>query len=189
MTLIIRYIAQDNYIQDQRKGTCKLDFKKYQKKVAPPPQTIWRNPIHFIACGFGFGTCPLFPGTIGTLVAIPLILFLSHTPLWFYIATCVALFFIGIYVCDITNRDFGTDDHPAAVIDEIATFPIVMILVPITWYALLIGFVLFRFFDIVKPFPIRWVDKNIHGGFGVMLDDLLAAVFSLIILHVILILL
>ena len=92
-------------------------------------------------------------------------------------------------MCGITNRDFKTDDHPAAVIDEIATFPVVMILVPITWYYLLIGFCLFRFFDIVKPWPIRWIDKNVHGGFGVMLDDLLAAFCSLIILHGILILL
>lgn len=113
---------------------------------------------------------------------------LSHTPYWFYVSICLALFLIGIYICGITNRDFGTDDHPAAVFDEIATFPIVLFAVPITWYYLLIGFVLFRFFDIVKPFPIRWVDKNIHGGFGVMLDDLLAALCSLIILHGILIL-
>ena len=166
-----------------------MNLRKYQKNVCRPPHTIWTNPIHFIACGFGFGTFPFFPGTIGTLVAIPLILFLSHTPLWFYLFICAALFLIGIYVCGITNRDFKTDDHPAAVIDEIATFPVVMILVPITWYYLLIGFCLFRFFDIVKPWPIRWIDKNVHGGFGVMLDDLLAAFCSLIILHGILILL
>ncbi|OGT40419.1 MAG: phosphatidylglycerophosphatase [Gammaproteobacteria bacterium RIFCSPHIGHO2_12_FULL_36_30] len=155
----------------------------------PPPHSIWTNPIHFIACGFGFGTFPYFPGTIGTLLAIPLTIFLSRTTLQFYIVAVVLLFLIGMYVCNITNRDFGTDDHPAAIIDEIATFPIVMILIPMNWYFLLIGFLLFRFFDIVKPFPIRWIDKNVHGGFGVMLDDLLAAIFSWIILHIILILL
>ena len=67
-------------------------LQRYQKKVNRPPQTIWRNPIHFIACGFGFGTFPYFPGTIGTLIAIPLAIFLSHYPLWFYITACVALF-------------------------------------------------------------------------------------------------
>ncbi|HLB56586.1 MAG TPA: phosphatidylglycerophosphatase A [Coxiellaceae bacterium] len=164
-------------------------MRKYQKKSIPPPHSIWTNPIHFIACGFGFGTFPYFPGTIGTLLAIPLTIFLSRTTLQFYIVAVVLLFLIGMYVCNITNRDFGTDDHPAAIIDEIATFPIVMILIPMNWYFLLIGFLLFRFFDIVKPFPIRWIDKNVHGGFGVMLDDLLAAIFSWIILHIILILL
>lgn len=166
-----------------------MNLKKYQKNVARPPHTTWTNPIHFITCGFGVGTFPFFPGTIGTLFSIPIVIMLSHTPLWFYLFTCVALFFIGMYCADITNRDFGTSDHPAAVIDEIATFPIVMIAIPLTWYYLLIGFCLFRFFDIVKPGPIRWVDKHVHGGFGVMFDDVLAALCSLIILHIILILL
>lgn len=95
-------------------------------------------------------------------------------------------FCAGVYCCDITNRDFKTDDHPAAVIDEIATFPIAMIAIPMTWYYLLIGFLLFRFFDIIKPGPIRWVDNNVHNGLGVMLDDLLAAFCTLAILQIIL---
>ncbi|OGT41589.1 MAG: hypothetical protein A3F13_03205 [Gammaproteobacteria bacterium RIFCSPHIGHO2_12_FULL_40_19] len=164
-----------------------MNLKKYQKNVKRPPHSIWRNPIHFIACGFGFGTFPWFPGTIGTLVAVPLAMTLSRTSLWFYILACVVFFGVGVYCCGITNRDFGTDDHPAAVIDEIATFPIVMIAVPMTWYYLLIGFLLFRFFDIVKPGPIRWVDKNVHNGFGVMLDDLLAALCTFCILQIILV--
>jgi len=106
--------------------------------------------------------------------------------MWFYIGICVVLFLWGIYCCDITNRAFGTDDHPAAIFDEIATFPVAMIAIPITWYFLLIAFLLFRFFDIVKPWPIGWVDKNIHGGFGVMLDDLLAAFATLIVMQLIL---
>lgn len=163
-----------------------MNLRKYQKKVARPPQTIWTNPIHFIGCGFGFGTFPYFPGTIGTLISIPLIFLLSHTPLWFYLTACVILFLFGVYCCGITNRDFGTDDHPAAVFDEFATFPVAMIAIPTTWYFLLIAFLLFRFFDIVKPWPIRWVDKNVHGGFGVMLDDLLAAFATLIIMQFIL---
>jgi phosphatidylglycerophosphatase A len=166
-----------------------LTLKKYQKNVQRPPHTIWTNPVHFIACGFGIGTFPVCPGTVGTLAAIPLTIMLSHTPLWFYLLACVALFIIGMICCDITNTDFKTSDHPAAVIDEIAAFPLAMILVPITWYYLLIGFCLFRFFDIIKPSFIGWADKNVHGGFGVMLDDLLAAVCTLIILHGLLILL
>lgn len=163
-----------------------MDLSQYQKKVARPPRTIWTNPIHFIACGFGFGTFPYFPGTIGTLVAVPLTLILSHTPFWFYIIACAAMFYFAVYCCGITNHDFGTDDHPAAVLDEIVTFPVAMLAVPNTWHFLLIGFLLFRFFDIVKPGPIRWVDKNVHGGFGVVLDDLLAALCTLALLHLML---
>lgn len=158
-------------------------LQHYQQKVDRPPHTIWTNPIHFLACGFGLGTVPYAPGTIGTLLGIPLTIVLSQTSLWFYIVTCVVLFTIGVYVCHITNRDFGTFDHPAAVIDEIVTFPVVMLAIPLTWYFLLIGFVLFRFFDIVKPGPIHWVDQHVHNGFGVMLDDLLAAISACVLLH------
>lgn len=158
---------------------------KYQKTIQRPPHSLWTNPIHFITCGFGTGAFPWMPGTIGTLFAVPLTIMLSRTPLWFYIIACVVMFFIGVYGCEKTNNDFGTNDHPATVIDEIATFPIVMIGIPLTWYYLLTAFALFRFFDIVKPWPIRWFDKNVHGGFGVMLDDLLAALVSYAILFTI----
>lgn len=163
-----------------------LDLSKYQKNASQPPATLWTNPLHFIACGFGVGAIPFFPGTFGTMLGIPIAIILSHHSILFYVISCVLLFCVGIYLCGITNRDFGTDDHPAAVFDEIATFPVVMIGIPMHWIFLLIGFCLFRFFDIVKPWPIRWVDKNIHNGFGVMFDDLLAAIFSGIILHAIL---
>lgn len=161
-----------------------MSLTRYQKKVGLPPRSVWTNPVHFIACGFGLGTFPWFPGTIGTAAAIPLILILSPTPLWFYIAICMILFGIAVYLCEITNRDFGTDDHPAAVLDEVVTFPIAMLGIPLHWHTLLIAFLLFRFFDIVKPGPIRWVDKNVHGGFGVVLDDLLAALCTLVIMQI-----
>lgn len=160
-------------------------FSKYQKKLSPPPTSIWQNPIHFIGCGFGAGAFPYFPGTIGTLAAIPLVLLLAKTTLWFYIAACVVLFFIGIFLCGRINRDFGTDDHPAAVYDELSTFPVAMIAVPTHWYFLLIAFLLFRFFDIIKPGPIGFVDQHVHGGFGVMLDDLLASMATLVIMQLI----
>ncbi|EKD44859.1 MAG: hypothetical protein ACD_70C00203G0002 [uncultured bacterium] len=166
-----------------------MNLAQYQKKVPSPPHSIWTNPIHFIACGFGIGSFPFFPGTLATLAAIPFtIIMLSHLTIILYFIVCAVLFFVGVYCCGVTNRDFKTDDHPTACFDEIATFPIVMAGVPCTWYFLLIGFLLFRFFDIVKPFPICWIDQNIHGGIGVMLDDLLAAIFSLVILQGILIL-
>lgn len=157
--------------------------KKYQKQVQRPPHSVWTNPVHFITCGFGIGTFPWFPGTAATLAAIPLVIILSHLPLLLYLFICAALFLIGIPLCEITNRDFGEQDHPAAVIDEIATFPIALIGLPISWPYLVAAFLLFRFFDIVKPGPIGFADKQVHGGFGVMLDDALAALATLAILH------
>jgi phosphatidylglycerophosphatase A len=147
------------------------------------PRTIWINPLHFIACGLGFGALPWMPGTWTTLAAIPLVFALHLLPLWGYLSITLALILLGIYVCGVTNLDFGTQDHPACSWDEMASFPLVMAGVPLTWYYLALGFMLFRLFDIWKPWPIRWVDQHIHGGLGVMLDDVLAALCSLIILQ------
>lgn len=163
----------------------RLFLSRYQKKVDRPSHSVWTNPIHFIACGFGIGTFPWMPGTVATMAAIPLCILLSKLSILFYCLSCLLLFLIGVYCCDVVNKDFGTQDHPAAVLDEIATFPVALIAIPMTWYFILIAFVLFRFFDIVKPWPIRWVDRNVHGGFGVMLDDLMAAIATLILLQII----
>jgi len=149
------------------------------------PRSVWTNPIHFIACGFGIGALPIMPGTYATIAAIPLYLMLVKLPLLAYITITIALNALGVWLCGKTNRDFGTEDHPAAVWDEIAAFLIVMIGVPITWYYIALGVALFRLFDIWKPGPIGWVDRNMHGGIGVMLDDILAALLSLAILQTI----
>lgn len=148
-------------------------------------ELIWRNPWIFIACGFGIGTLPFMPGTFATAASALLYLFLMKLPLSIYIAIVIAMNVAGIFLCEKANAAFGTDDHPAAVWDEIAAFPIVMIAVPFTWYYLLIAFALFRLFDIWKPWPIGWIDKNMHGGLGVMLDDIAAAIASWIILQLI----
>lgn|SRR3990167_778167 len=162
-----------------------FNFSRYQKKVTRPAHSVWTHPIHFIACGFGVGTFPFMPGTMGTLAAIPLCLILSKYSVLFYFVACIILFLIGIYFCGIVNKDFGTQDHPAAVLDEIATFPVTLIAIPMTWYFIVLAFFLFRFFDIVKPWPISWVERNMHGGLGVMLDDLIAAILTLIIVQLI----
>lgn len=164
----------------------KAKIAQFKQKSIPLNGSIWQNPIHFLTCGFGIGTFPYFPGTVATAAAIPLVLFLSRFSPLIYSIICAVLFLIGIYLCGKTNRDFHTDDHPAAVFDEIATFPVTMFGLPIQWQYLLAAFLLFRFFDIVKPWPISWADKHIHGGFGVMFDDLLAALATLAILHAIL---
>lgn len=150
------------------------------------PRTLWTNPVHFIACAFGIGALPFMPGTWATLAAVPVCLALAQLPLWGYLLVTGAMILLGIFVCGKTNRDFGTEDHPACAWDEFASFPIVMIGIPLTGYFLALGVILFRILDIWKPWPIRWVDRHIHGGFGVMLDDVLAALASLAILHLIL---
>lgn len=144
---------------------------------------IWVNPWVFIACGFGVGTLPVMPGTYGTLLGVGLMWLLSPLALWLRIGVLVLLFVSGIFLCGYANRQFGTEDHPAAVWDEVVAFPWVMLAIPLTPVTIVIGFLLFRFFDIIKPWPIGWVDKNVHRGFGVMLDDWLAAIASLTVMH------
>ncbi|MCH9643599.1 MAG: phosphatidylglycerophosphatase A [Gammaproteobacteria bacterium] len=154
-------------VQNHSRKSKRISFRK-----------VWTNPILFIGCGFGVGTLPGMPGTYGTLLAIPFYLIFQPLPLWMYITIVAAMNVIGIWLCGIVNREFGSDDHPAAIWDEIAAFMIVLIAVPPDWILIAIGFALFRFFDIVKPGPIGWIDRNVHGGFGVMLDDIVAAAIS-----------
>lgn len=160
--------------------------KKYQlqqrktNKVDLRP--ICKNPLHFIASGFGAGLLPA-PGTFGTLVGVLIYLLIHTQALPMYLGIVLFLNMIGIFLCEKMNKDFGTDDHPAAAWDEVAAFPIVMIGIPCTWYFIVLGFILFRFFDILKPEPIGWIDRHVHGGVGVMLDDVVAALITLGALH------
>ena len=162
-------------------------FKKLRQKhpYQKTPRSVWTNPIHFISCGFGIGAIPFMPGTFGTLAAVPFYLIAVQWHISIYLAITLLLNVAGVYLCHVTNIAFKTEDHPAAVWDEIAAFFIVMIALPPTWPYILGGFILFRLFDIVKPEPIGWIDRNIHGGIGVMLDDIVAAIVSCAILHVI----
>lgn len=138
---------------------------------------------HFLALGFGSGLAPKAPGTFGTLVALPLVWLLSLAGTGWFVAFLIVGTLLGIYVCGKAAADVGEHDHGAIVWDEIIGFTLTMLLVPISLTSLLLGFALFRFFDIVKPWPIRWFDQRVHGGFGIMLDDLLAALPALLILH------
>ena len=149
------------------------------------PPSVWRNPIHFLAFGFGSGAIPFAPGTFGTLVAIPIYLLMWKLELWLYITIVILLFTVGVGICHKTSRDIGVHDHSGIVWDEIVGFLIVMIAVPRYWLWIVVGFLLFRLFDIWKPWPIKWLDKKVTGGFGVMIDDVLAGVYAWIVLQVI----
>jgi phosphatidylglycerophosphatase A len=142
-----------------------------------------RNPIHFLAFGCGAGAAPIAPGTVGTLVGAVIYYFLQYLPLTTYLLITLLGFFIGIWLCGKTSLDIKVHDHSGIVFDEIIGYLLTMLAAPHGLVWLVIGFLLFRFFDIVKPWPIRFVDQNVTGGLGIMLDDVLAAIYAGISLH------
>ncbi len=134
--------------------------------------------MHFVALGFGVGAAPVAPGTIGTLVAIPLYLIIQNMPALWYAEHVLFMFVLGIWLCRATERDLGARDHPAIVWDEIVGYLITMFLAPPGWIWIVLGFILFRLFDIWKPFPIRALEHRVQGGLGIMLDDALAGIYA-----------
>ncbi len=138
-----------------------------------------------LATGFGVGYSPVAPGTLGTLVAIPIYYFLSEIPSPLYEITLVGFFFLSVWISENAERFFRKKDDQRIVIDEIIGFLITVLWVPKTIRFIIIGFILFRFFDILKPFPIRRLEKRLKGGYGVVLDDVVAGVYGNIVLHLI----
>ena len=134
------------------------------------------NPIHFLALGFGSGLAPKAPGTFGTLAVIPLFLLLAPLDNMIYLTLIILMSVTGVYICGKAAKDAGVHDHGAIVWDEFVGLLITMFLMPVTWQTILVGFALFRFFDILKPWPISYLDKNCHGGLGIMLDDIVAGI-------------
>ena len=152
-------------------------------KIKPDTSTAWRNPIHFIAFGFGVGVIPVAPGTWGTLAAIPFYLLIQHSPIILYSLIIIAATLLGIWACGKAEKHLGIPDYPGLVWDEFVGYWLVMLASPPGWLWIGIGFILFRIFDILKPWPIRLVDHYVKGGVGIMLDDLLAAIPAWLILQ------
>ncbi|AMG31211.1 phosphatidylglycerophosphatase A [Grimontia hollisae] len=141
------------------------------------------NPVHLLATGFGAGLSPWVPGTVGTLAAVPFYLLFISLSSWALPVAVVIGALAGIFLCGRTSSDMGVHDHGGIVWDEFVGFWITMLLVPSAdWQVVLAGFVIFRFFDMVKPWPISWLDKKVHGGLGIMLDDIVAGVMSMLVL-------
>jgi phosphatidylglycerophosphatase A len=139
------------------------------------------HPAHFFGLGFGSGLAPKAPGTFGTLLGLPLFWLISGYALPVQLAIIAVLFIVGIYICDKTGKAIGVADHGAIVWDEIVAMMLVLAFVPnLDWKNGLVAFLLFRLFDIWKPFPIRQFDAKFKNGFGVMFDDLLAAIYAII---------
>ncbi len=156
-----------------------------KKSVIPSviPKASWRNPLHLLATGLGAGASPVAPGTMGTLVAIPIYVWAASLSTEGYALFVLLLAVMGIGLCHKTAKDWGVHDHASIVWDEIVGYLITLFAMPIHWGWMLLGFGVFRFFDIVKPWPIRWVDRRVTGGFGIMLDDVLAGLASCLVLH------
>ena len=142
------------------------------------PKQILSDPILFMAFGFGSGLAKKAPGTFGTLAAIPVYGLFAQTDSLIYSLLTILVTVVGVRICDIAAEKLGEHDFGGIVWDEIAGYLITMWLVPLTWKTILAGFILFRFFDILKPWPIKWLDRKVHGGFGIMIDDVLAGVFA-----------
>lgn len=141
------------------------------------PRSIWlSSPVHFFSFGFGSGLAPVAPGTFGTLAAVPLWFVLTPLSVTPYLAVSALLFVLGVTVCARTAHALGVHDHSAIVWDEVVGFLLTMTAAPAVWWAPVVGFAAFRLFDILKPWPIRWIDRRVEGGLGIMLDDVLAAV-------------
>lgn len=143
-----------------------------------------KNPWHLLATGFGSGLAPLIPGTVGTLAAIPIYLILAQLPFTSFIIVVVLAAIVGVAICDRTAFDMRVYDHGSIVWDEFIGFWITMAFIPLLnlplydWKTIGLGFVLFRLFDMVKPFPICWLDEHIDGGVGIMVDDLVAGIMA-----------
>lgn len=146
-------------------------------------QRVFSDWRYFLGFGFGSGLMPKCPGTWGTLFTIPLVYILSWFPIYVYILATIILFFVGAQLSHTLSEDLGVHDYGGVNIDEVVGFLCVMLPFTCHWQTLGLGFVLFRVLDILKPFPISWVDKHVEGGYGMMLDDILAALISILIMY------
>lgn len=146
-------------------------------------EVTFSSPSGFLAFGFGSGLAPVAPGTFGTLAALPFVPLLKAMPYAWQLLTVAAALILGIWICDAASRKLGVHDHGGIVWDEIAAYWLCVLFIPYQWPWLLAAFVVFRFFDIIKPWPIGWADKKVSGGFGIMVDDVLAAVWTIAILR------
>ena len=151
----------------------------------PPVSVIVKKPAVLLACGLGSGLVPKAPGTFGTLAAIPLYLVMQPLGLLSYLLLTAIFFVLGIWLSNQAIKVFNRDDPSEVVWDEVVGFLVTMVAAPAGWQWLVLGFVLFRIFDIWKPWPVRLADHKLHGGLGIMLDDVIAGIYALIVLQVI----
>ena len=144
----------------------------------PSFRVLLQQPVLILAFGFGTGLAPKAPGTAGTLIGVLFYLLMQSLTLPVYLAVAVVIILLGIPICGVAAQRLGVHDHPGIVWDEIAGYLVTMTFAPAGWLWVLVGFLVFRLFDILKPWPISWLDRRIHGGLGIMLDDIVAGLFA-----------
>ena len=145
--------------------------------------TLFRNPVQLLAFGFGSGLAPRAPGTAGTIAAVPLYWLIADWGLLWYSAVVLVAAVAGIWICGTASRELNVHDHPGIVWDEFVGYWITLWAMPVDWVWMLAGFIVFRILDIVKPWPIGPLDRKVGGGFGIMIDDVLAGVMACATLH------
>ncbi|MFB9998750.1 phosphatidylglycerophosphatase A [Providencia rustigianii] len=150
-----------------------------QEKAEAKKRLNMRNPWHLLATGFGSGLSPIIPGTMGSLAAIPFWLLMDKLPVWSCWVIIVVGFWFGCWICERTSHDMRIHDHGSIVWDEFIGMWITLMAIPVVsvqW--VLAGFVIFRIYDMWKPWLIRIFDRRVGGGFGIMIDDIIAAIFA-----------
>jgi phosphatidylglycerophosphatase A len=161
-------------------------FKKWKirSKASPElPAKVWQDPIYFIAFGLGSGAVPFAPGTFGTLMAIPFYLLLQPLPIIAYLVFVIGFIAFSSWISDRVSREIQVHDHPGMCIDEFTGFFVTMVHAPLGWQWVVLGFLLFRLFDIWKPWPISVIDEKVQGGFGMVLDDIVAGLFAMVVIQ------
>ena len=144
---------------------------------------LWKYPLHALATGFGTGLLPMAPGTFGSVLGVGAVWLLAPLGDAWYALITLVLWFAGVFICGVTARDYGAVDPGLIVYDEVVGFLAAMYLLPTTWRWLLAGFIIYRVFDVWKPFPIGWVEENLGIGSGIIADDVVAGLYTLAILH------
>jgi phosphatidylglycerophosphatase A len=164
---------------------CEASIISAERVRAPDARFVLRHPAHFVALGGGIGLIPFAPGTFGTLLALP-IFWLAGPRIdpVIYFGGLALLFGLGVWACEITGRNLGSADHGSMVWDETVAFLLVLFFTPVYSYWQAFAFLLFRLFDITKPPPIRYYERTFKGGLGVMIDDIAAAFYALLVLAV-----
>lgn len=150
----------------------------YNKLTKEDISRIIKHPVYFLAFGLGLGLMPIVPGTFGTILGV--IIYVINN-LYFGLNEILVItigFLIGVYLCHKTAKDFAYHDHPGIVWDEVIGYLVTMLFIPYGIINILTGFILFRIFDVIKPWPIGLIDKKVDGGLGIMLDDILAGVYA-----------
>jgi phosphatidylglycerophosphatase A len=137
----------------------------------------------WVAFGFGSGLSPVAPGTAGTLIGIPVVIFFQFLPTVVALLGALSIVLLSMWLAGVVTRQVGIEDHPSIVIDEIAGYVLAMTMIPLTWWTVISGFLIFRLFDIYKPPPIGWLDRNCTGGFGITADDVVAGIYANLTLH------